>query len=139
MKKLFFLLLIAGYGVKAQTTLLSRIVISKEDSTILVNNGDTSYVFSAYILTEGLNGISTITLTSKNYVSSNNTWPVVKDTSYTWGAITITNHNNQSYNICKENDNLLKVCLGRLNYATRQKFLFTLSGSNGVLTKEFVF
>lgn len=141
MKKNIILLtfLLSITKLSAQTDTLSSIVILNQDSTLMFTNNDSSYVFNAFIVTQALDGISTVTLACQT-LAANAQWVLQKDTSYTWNQVTIDSlFGATSYQICKPNDATLLICLGRLYYSTRYKFTFTLMGNNGILTKEFNF
>ncbi len=140
MKKITtFILLMSCYLLSSQANYLNRINIIKNDSTLQVNNGDSTYIFTAKILTHVINGINSFSLTSKTYNRQNSTWITDKDTSYIWSSITSTSNTNQNYSTSKANDNLTEISLGRQYPGTRRKFIFTVSGTNGTLTKEFDF
>jgi hypothetical protein len=140
MKKTIFLFLFLGFSyLKSQVISLTRIKLMKDDSSLQVTGGDTSYVYNAFVITYTSGGISTFTLSCKSYDLQSTAWLSNKDTSYTWANVSDSTNNNQVYVICKPNDNMLKVCLGRLDPATRRKFLFNVTGNNGILTKEFDF
>jgi hypothetical protein len=140
MKKLFLLVafcLNAGLH-HGQNVPLSSVFIQHEPGSLLVSNSDTSYLFHAYVLTQDLNGIDTVALACQNF--SANAWVPASDTSYTWSLVLADSlAGPTSYGVCKPNDNLLHICLGRLYFSTRHRFIFTLSGTNGILTKEFTF
>ncbi len=141
MKSLFLLyssLLFCLGPLSSQSVELSSFTIEHETGSLLVSNADTSYLFHAYVLTQLLNGIDSVTLVCEDL--SANTWVPAKDTLYTWSLVTAdTLSSSSAYEICKPNDNILKICLGRLYFAGRHRFTFTITGTNGLLTKEFIF
>lgn len=139
MKKiiLFLVLLLSIQQLKSQSPTLSSVRILNEDSTLLLSP-DTSYIFNAYVVTQILGGISSVTVSCADYVNDS-TWTPVKDTVYSWSSITNPQSGFMAYAASKPNNNLLRVCLGRLHYAQRQRFIFLVAGSNGIITKEFFF
>src|SRR6218665_2307392 len=140
MKKLisFTIFFLSAGLLSSQVVPLSSLLIQSEPGSLQVSNGDSSYIFHAYVLTQELNGIDSLTLASENFLL--NTWTPAKDTLYSWNLVL-----NDSllasapYHVCKPNSNLLQVCLGRLYFSTRHRFTFTVTGANGILTKEFIF
>ena len=140
MKKIVFLFICFGFfHAKSQDSTLTRIKLLKDDSTLLASAGDTSYIFNAWVVTYADSGITGFSMTCKTYYYSTANWVVDKDTSFVWNNVSVDSTNNQEYNICKPNDNMLKVCLGRLDPAIRRKFIFNVTGSNGTVIKEFNF
>jgi hypothetical protein len=117
-----------------------QIKVLAEDSTFINNNGDSSQVYSAYMYFDDLNALTSLTLAA-NYLDANTLqWVVEKDTSYTWNTISLEAHSNLPYQICKPNDNMLKLCLGRLYFNTRKKFqLLITDDASSITNKEIQF
>lgn len=123
---------------KAQIDELSRIQITHNDSSLLVNGIDSSYTFSAYVLTQSLSGITSVTLTCDS-LSQDTSWTSVADTVYTWSMVSATAPAGLPFEVWKTTDNILSICLGRLYFNTRYRFTFSIDGPNGLLIKEIVF
>ena len=130
--------LLGFYQLQAQP-FRSKIHIVKDDTSLSVTNGDTTYIYNAFIQHPDTNEITTLTLTAKVRNQTNTQWVSVKDTSYTWNTISLVTHNNVIYKICKPNANTVKICLGRLYFSVRQNHIIELTESNRILTKEFDF
>jgi hypothetical protein len=141
MKKLMLLAfaLLCLKPVCGQINSPGRIRVLPQDSSLLVSGSDSSHLYNALLIARQMGSISSATVVCKHYNAATAQWVTDKDTAYAWSLVTITSHNNQAFKICKLNGGILKLCLGRLGSATRKKFIFTLSGSNGVFTKEFDF
>jgi len=135
----FAFALLGMLPVCAQTSLLGKVKIIPQDTSLVVSNSDSSYIYDALIFARQAGSLSSVTVTCRYYNAASQQWITEKDTSYACATVTITAHNNQAYKICKPGTGLLKLCLGRMSGGTRRKLTFTVLGINGVLTKEFNF
>lgn len=133
------ILLLVFFSHKSQVSYLSRVNINKNDSSLQVTNGDSSFIFKAQILTHNLNGISSFSLNTQTYNHQNSAWVTTIDTSYSWNTLLSNLTNTTTYSAVKINDNIAEISLGRLYKGTRKKFTIVITGTNGTLTKEFDF
>jgi hypothetical protein len=135
MKKIITVILIfTAIASRAQ----SRIKIMHDANSLSVNNGDTSYVFNAFIVSQPSTDVSSIRLIFKNY-SGNNVFTTEKDTTYAWSQVNSLSNPVSRYGTYKVNGNIIKVCLGRFYWSTRQRFSIQLSGNNISFIKEYNF
>jgi hypothetical protein len=139
MKKLVYLIILFGFHHLQAQPFRGKITIVKEDSTLSVINGDTSYIYNAFLLHPKTTAITTLSITAETWDTATTQWVLAKDTSYTWSSVSITGHNNAAYKICKPNANTVKICLGRLYFGVRKKHTISFTENNRVLTKEFDF
>lgn len=134
---IIFCCLSSQVSLKAQNS-QTRIKICSIDSTFLISGNDSSAIFNAYVLTELLNGVTGVTLTCQN-LYQDTVWNTANDTSYVWSQVISDSLTASPFNATRTNENIICICLGRLYYGVRQKFIFVVDGTNGLLTREFIF
>lgn len=134
---LTLLLILSLNHVYGQSNINIKIKVLKEDSTLEIVNGDTSFIFNVHVVSISENTIASVRLVFKNLIGTQ--WTTVKDTSYYWNQVSNTKHVNLPFKICKPNTNNFKLCLGRFYYSSRHRFSVTVNSNNSVLTKDFEF
>lgn len=125
--------------LNAQENDVCSFKVVRNDTSLIMSGEDTSYIFNVYLVTRQLGQITSVEFTRQG-LGQDYTWSSLEDTMYVWNDVETNDTLPLEPNVARKlNGNVMVLSLGRLYFSVRQKFIFVLNGTNGILTKEIIF